>query len=99
VVVLTNADSGRAINVARGTAVVVYLTPTATTVWDAPTSDAPAILDPAVSRSTAAGAALGVFEARAAGETSLRAVSRCRPVPGRVCNFLAILWTADVTVR
>ena len=98
IVVLSNDNSGDTVHVSPGTTIVVSLKASTRTVWNAPESDTPTVVAPVVSLSLPNGDGLGVFVARAGGSANLTAVSRCRPVPGQVCNFLAILWRATVTV-
>jgi hypothetical protein len=96
-VVLTNADSGTTVAVSRGATILVALRATGDRFrWSAPTSENPAVAAPVATYADPSGDAYGLFTVSGTGTADLQAISSCKPDPGRVCPFVAILWRATI---
>ncbi|MEY9848726.1 hypothetical protein [Streptacidiphilus sp. MAP5-3] len=102
-VVLTNADSGRTVDVTSGDVIEVRLSGARgendTWAWSTPMSSSADVLAQSVGTTSPSGDAEALFHATGPGTGRITAVRRCVPGPGAICPFMAVLWVVDVDVR
>ncbi|MGK4579447.1 hypothetical protein [Kitasatospora sp. HPMI-4] len=102
-VVLTNADDGRTVTVARHDVVTVRLTHIRdqgeTWVWSVPKAGAPKVLRPHGGGTSPDGDASAEFQAISRGTSDITAYRRCVPDPGHVCPRVVIPWKATIVVN
>ncbi|MGE7434897.1 hypothetical protein [Kitasatospora sp. NPDC001175] len=102
-VMLTNADDGRTVTVARNDVIKVRLTHLRdqgqTWVWSAPKAGDPKVLRPHDAGTSPNGDASAGFQAISRGTSGITAFRHCVPDPGHVCPRVVIPWRVTLTVK
>ncbi|MCD9195120.1 protease inhibitor I42 family protein [Streptomyces albireticuli] len=102
-VVLTNPDSGRAVEVSLGDDIEVrlerYYEKSRTYTWDAPQTSDAAVLTRTKGAVTADGSAAAVFRAKNQGVATISVTRKCRPDDGHICPLIIVPWKAKIKVK
>ncbi|MFE9452190.1 hypothetical protein [Streptomyces sp. NPDC006739] len=101
-VVLTNADSGHSVARSVGDDTEIRLTAYRadglTYTWSMPAAGDSRVLGRTVGGTAPTGDAYAVLHAERPGTSTVSALRRCRPDPGRLCPMVVVPWKATIEV-